>query len=95
MTRRLLYAAVPDRPRQVIHAVRVANDALDMHEIDDLAAAVREYMLSKHGEQAANVVVIVGDSKETLRLFGETHAVTRVRTAMFNAAISWRDFDVG
>jgi hypothetical protein len=95
MTRRVLYGAVPDRPRQVIHAVRVAEDVLDMHEIDDLAASVREYMLSKHGEQAANVVVIVGASKETLRLFGETHAVTRVRTAMFNAAISWRDFEVG
>ena len=39
-------------------------------------------------------VVVQGDSKETLRLFGEPFAVTRVRTAMFNAALRWRDFEL-
>jgi hypothetical protein len=34
-------------------------------------------------------VIVQGDSKETLRLFGETHAVGRVRAALFNAAVSW------
>jgi hypothetical protein len=33
--------------------------------------------------------VIQGDSRETLRLFGEPYAVTRVRTAMFNAALNF------
>jgi hypothetical protein len=53
---------------------------------------MREYALSKHGEQAPTVVIVQGDSKETLRLFGEAFAVTRVRTAMFNAALRWRNF---
>jgi hypothetical protein len=46
-------------------------------------------MLARHGEQMPNVVIIVGNSRETLRLFGETHAVGLVRTALFNAALSW------
>jgi hypothetical protein len=46
-------------------------------------------MLARHGEQMPSVVIIVGDSQETLRLFGETHAVGLVRTALFSAAVSW------
>jgi hypothetical protein len=34
-------------------------------------------------------VLVQGDSKEDLRLFGESHAVARVRAALFNAAVSW------
>jgi hypothetical protein len=33
--------------------------------------------------------VIQGDTKETLRLFGETQAVSLVRAALFNAAVAW------
>ena len=94
MTQRLSYGTVPDQPRRIIHAVRVTDDILDMHEIDDIAAKMRQLMLSKHGEQAANVVVIVGYSKETLRLFGDANAVARVRAAMFNAAIRWSAIDL-
>ena len=94
MTHRLSYGIVADRPRRIIHAVRVADDIPDMHEIDDIAAKMRERMLSKHGEQAANVVVIGGHSKETLRLFGDANAVARVRAAMFNAAIRWSAIDL-
>lgn len=53
---------------------------------------MREHALSKYGEQSPTVVVVQGDSKETLRLFREPFAVTRVRTAMFNVALRWRDF---
>jgi hypothetical protein len=28
-----------------------------------------------------------------LRLFGEPYAVTRVRAAMFNATLKWREFE--
>ena len=55
---------------------------------------MRERALAKHGEPDAAVVVVQGDSKETLRLFGEPYAVARVRTAMFNAAIAWREYEL-
>src|SRR5437764_15425040 len=32
---------------------------------------------------------VQGDTKETLRLFGDSHAVGVVRAALFNAAIAW------
>jgi len=91
---RLSYAAVPDGPRKVIHVVRVNDDILSMPEADEIAAKMRERMLSKHGEQAADVVVVLGHSKETLRLIGDSYAVTRVRTAMFNAAIRWQPIEL-
>ena len=92
MTLKLLYGAVREHPRKVIHVVRVVDELLDPSEIDDLAARMRERAFVKDGEHAAAVVVVQGDSKETLRLFGEPYAVSRVRTAMFNAALTWRDF---
>jgi len=92
MTPKLLYGAVREHPRKVIHVLRVLDEALEPAEIDDLAARMRERAFVKDGEHAAAVVVVQGDSKETLRLYGEPYAVSRVRTAMFNAALSWRDF---
>lgn len=89
MTHKLVHASVVDGARKVIHAVRILDEILDYHEIDDIAEKMRARALSKYGEQAATIVVIQGDTKETLRLFGEPYAVTRVRTAMFNAAVSW------
>ena len=50
---------------------------------------LRIHVTSRHGEQTPNIVIVQGDSKETLRLFGETHAVTRVRAALFHAAVRW------
>jgi hypothetical protein len=69
--------------------VRVVDEILDLAEIDDIAEKMRNYALSRHGEQAANVVVVQGNSKETLRLFGDSYAKTLVRAALFNAAVSW------
>jgi hypothetical protein len=90
-----MYGTVVDRPRQVIHVVRVVDATLDFQEIDSIATRMRERILSRSGEQAPNVVVIHGSGKETLRLFGEPHAVTRVRTALFNAAVSWSPLELG
>ncbi len=92
MSYRLVYGTVREHPRKVIHVVRVLDELLDDHELNEIADHVRERALTKHGEPDAAVVVVQGDTKETLRLLGEAYAVTRVRTAMFNAALRWRDF---
>jgi len=39
-------------------------------------------------------VVVTGEDKATLRLYGAPHAVARVREAMFNAAISWTPIEL-
>ncbi len=93
MTYNLLYGAVREHPRKVIHVLRLVDDLLDIEELDELAERMRERALTR-GEPDAVVVVVQGDSKETLRLYGEPYAVTRVRTAMFNAAISWQEFEL-
>jgi hypothetical protein len=92
MTTKLAYGTVREHPRKVIHVVRVLDELLDDAELDEIAERMRERAFSKQGEPDAAVVVVQGDSKETLRLFGEPYAVTRVRAAMFNAALRWSDF---
>ena len=89
MTRKLVQGIVSDRSRHVIHVVRILDDILDFSEIDEIASRMCARVLARHGAQTPNVVVIQGDTKETLRLFGENHAVGVARTALFNAAISW------
>jgi hypothetical protein len=76
MTRQLAYRTVRDHPRKVIHVVRVLDEILDYPEIDRVAEQMRIHVASRHGEQTPNIVIVVGDNKETLRLFGESHAVT-------------------
>ena len=92
MSYKLSYATVREQPRKVIHVVRVLDDLLEDWEIGELADEMRERTLAKQGEHGAAIVVVQGDSKETLRLYGEPYAVNRVRTAMFNAAVRWRPF---
>ena len=94
MDYKLAYATVREHPRKVIHVVRVLDDLLDDWELGELADEMRERMLAKQGEHSAAIVVVQGDSKETLRLYGEPYAVNRVRAAMFNAAVRWRPFDL-
>jgi hypothetical protein len=79
VTHQLVHATVVDGPRKIIHAVRVVDEMLELPEINEIVAKMRGRMLSKHGEQFADVVVIQGNSKETLGLFGDPHAVSRVR----------------
>ena len=79
--------------RKVIYAVRVHDQILELDEADDLAARIRE-RLAHRGEPAAEVVVVQGSSKDTLRLFGTPYSVNRVRTAMFNAAIRWTPLEI-
>ena len=84
----LSYATVRETPRQVIHVVRVHDEMLEAAEIDELAERTREH-LSSRGEVIADVVLVQGSRKETLRLYGNSYAVSRVRAAMFNASLNW------
>jgi hypothetical protein len=93
MSLRLSYGVVRDAPRRVIHAVRVHDEILDTPGIAEVAERMRERLASR-GETLADVVVIQGDSKETLRLFGEGYSVGRVRAALFSAAVSWSPLEL-
>jgi len=53
MAPRLVYAPVQDRPRKVIHVVRVIDAQLAPEEIHELAERMCQRALSPHGEQAA------------------------------------------
>jgi hypothetical protein len=92
MTYRLAYGTVREHPRKVIHVVRILDRLLDDDELNEIAERMRERLLQKQGEPDAAVVVVQGHAKETLRLIGEPYAVTRVRAAMFNAALRWSEF---
>ena len=94
MTWKLLQGIVFDGGRHVIHVVRVVDDLLDLPEIDELGGRMSARILTKHGDQTPNVVLVQGDTKETLRLFGESHAIAVVRAALFNAAIAWSPLEL-
>jgi hypothetical protein len=94
MMRKLVHGIIIDHPRQIIHVVRVIDEILEFSEFNDIAEKMRAYALSRHGEQTPNVVVIQGNTKENLRLFGDLHAVSRVRAALFNAEVSWSPLDL-
>ena len=87
MSHRLTYGVVRDGPRRVIHAVRVQDEILDTPEIADIAERMRERLASR-GETIADVVVIQGDRKETLRLFGiRAFAAGNATTFLMSGAI--------
>ena len=95
MTLELSYGTVLHRPRKVIHVIRVAEGVpLSTEEIEELALKMRDRLLAKQGEQSADVVVVQGGKKETLRLSGDSYAVSRVRAAMFNAEIRWKSIEI-
>src|SRR5262249_44566054 len=94
MTRKLMQGIVSDRSRHSIHVVRVVDDILDLSEIDEIAGKMGARVLARHGDQTPNVVVVQGDTKETLRLFGESHAIGVVRAALFNAAVAWSPLEL-
>jgi hypothetical protein len=89
MAYKLIHGTVVERPRKVIHIVRVLDEILEVSEIDDIAEKMRDRMLSKFGEPFADIVVVQGTTQDNLRLFGDAHTVSRVRAALFNAAVSW------
>jgi metal-responsive CopG/Arc/MetJ family transcriptional regulator len=58
----------------------VTDQLLGREEVLELAERMRQRALSRHGDQAADVVVVQGNTKETLRLSGELRSVRRVRS---------------
>lgn len=93
MARSYVYGRLREPPRGTIYVLRVKSEILDPAEIDQLAEHMRE-KIEARGEIAADVVVVQGDAKETLALFGTPYAVNRVRAAMFNAALSWTPIEL-
>jgi len=91
--RHYVYGTVRDTKRSAIYAIRVKNDTIDPVEAEGVAELMRDKLLAR-GESAAAVVVVTGDDKATLRLYGAPRAVARVRAAMFNAAIGWTPIDL-
>ncbi len=88
MSQRLTYGTVRETPRTAIYVVRVNEAFIEFEEADTIAARMRD-RLALRGEVAADVVVVQGYDKNTLRLYGLPYSVNRVRAAMFNAAIKW------
>lgn len=86
--RSYVYGQVRETKRSVIYVVRVQDDTIDPLEADEIAERMRE-RIEARGEIAADVMVVEGARKETLRRYGTPYAVNRVRAALFNAAVSW------
>jgi len=93
MARNYVYGTVRDSRRNAIYAIRVQDDIIDAVEAEQIADLMREKLQSR-GEMAADVVVVQGHAKETLRLYGVPYSVSRVRAAMFNAALSWQPIEL-
>jgi len=89
MQRSYVFGTVRDTRRNAIYVIRVKDDVIDPIEADEIAERMREKIQSR-GDFTADVVVVQGEAKETLRHYGAPYAVARLRAAMFNAAISWR-----
>jgi len=94
MSSELQYAVVVERERKAIHVVRLLDQLLDPAEADELAAQAREYLLARRGEQDADVVIMQGSTKDDFRLFGISSSTSRVRTALFHAALNWSPLDL-
>lgn len=73
--------------------MRVHDVVLELHEIEQIASRMRD-RLAHRGESSAEVVVVQGETKEALRLFGAPYSINRVRAAMFNAAIQWMPIEL-
>src|ERR1043165_8046273 len=79
MSLQLSVGTVRDSPYRAIYAVRVQDAVLTELEAETVATRMRE-RLEARGEVSADVVVVWGQGKETLRLFGNPYSVGRVRT---------------
>jgi translation initiation factor 1 (eIF-1/SUI1) len=93
MSQQLVYGIVRESARRVIHVVRVQGRILDPAKLEDIAERMRERLASR-GEVVAEVVMVQGAGKETLRLFGNPYSVSKVRAAMFNAQLSWAPIEL-
>ena len=88
MAVQLTHGTVRESRRRAIHVLRVNGEILDVMEVEEIAERMRA-RLGHRGEPTAEVVVVQGDTKETLRLYGDSYSVSCVRAALFNAAITF------
>jgi len=88
MTYRISYGSLPDKGWRSIYVVKIEGELLDDGQVAYLSEDMRGYLLSR-GEPTAEIVVLQGLSRETLKLSGENYAVRQVREALFHAQISW------
>jgi hypothetical protein len=93
MSHQFVYGTVRASQRRPIHVVRVQDAILEALETEDIAERMRE-KLATRGELNAEVVVVQGAGKETLRLSGSPFAVSLVRAAMFNATMRWTPLEL-
>ncbi len=93
MPRSFVYGTVRDSQRTAIYVIRVKDDVIDAVEADVIAYRMRKHLQAR-GDFGADVVVVEGGGKETLRLYGIPYSVSRVRAAMFSAAISWSPIEM-
>jgi len=88
MAVQLTHGTLRESRWRAIHVVRVNGEILDAMEIEEIADSMRA-RLAHRGEPTAEVVVVQGDTKETLRLYGDPYSISRVRAALFNAAVTF------
>jgi len=93
MSHQLVYGIVRESQRRVIYVLRVQDEILEPFELENIVERMRD-KLAARGEVMAEVVTMQGASRETLRLSGTPYSVSRVRAALFNAAISWAPIDL-
>jgi hypothetical protein len=93
MSHQLVYCTVRESKHRVIYVVRVQDEILEPFELENIAELMRD-KLAARGELMAEVVTMQGTSRETLRLSGSPYSVSLVRTALFNAAVSWSPIDL-
>ena len=91
MSHQLVYCTVRELKHRVIYVVRVQDEILEPFELPHIAELMRD-KLAARGELMAEVVTMQGTSRETLRLSGSPYSVSLVRTALFNAAVSWSSY---
>ena len=93
MSHQFVYCTVRESKHRVIYVVRVQDEILESFELESIAELMRD-KLAARGELTAEVVTMQGTSRETLRLSGSPYSVSLVRTALFNAAVSWTPIDL-
>ena len=91
MSHQFVYCTVRELKHRVIYVVRVQDEILESFELESIAELMRD-KLAARGELMAEVVTMQGTSRETLRLSGSPYSVSLVRTALFNAAVSWSSY---
>jgi hypothetical protein len=94
MARKIDHATIRKSARTAIHIIKVTGPRLAYWEIEDIAEQARQTMLSKMGEQLADVVVLQDEPNGIPLLFGAPDSVARVRSKLRDAVLLWEPIDL-